>query len=82
MGTNDRDMLERFEDFYIGSYDSPEASARSVGEDLEWDAHLDQVVDPMLRPYLRIDYAKFAQEQRHAWDVVQGSDGRTHVFMR
>jgi antirestriction protein len=82
VGTNDRDQLDKFEDFYVGSYDSPEAWARSIGEDLEWDTHLDQVVDPMLRPYLVIDYARFAQEQRQAWDVLQGVDDKTHVFMR
>lgn len=82
VGTNDRDQLDKFDDFYVGSYDSPEAWARNVGDDLEWDDHLGQVVDPMLRPYLVIDYARFAQEQRHAWDVLEGVDGRTHVFMR
>jgi hypothetical protein len=40
------------------------------------------MVDPMLRPYLEINYARFARDQRQAWDVVQGIDGRTHVFMR
>lgn len=82
VGTNDRDQLDKFDDFYVGSYDSPEAWARSVGEDLEWDNHLDEVVDPMLRSYLVIDYARFAHEQRHAWDVLTGTDGKTHVFMR
>jgi antirestriction protein len=82
VGTADRDQLDKFDDFYVGSYDSPEAWARGVGEDLEWDDHLDQVVDPMLRPYLTIDYARFARDQRHAWDVLEGVDGRTHVFMR
>lgn len=82
IGTSDLDQLERFDDFYVGSYDSPEAWARAAGEDLEWDTHLDQVVDPMLRPYLKIDYARFARDQRQAWDVLTGIDGRTHVFMR
>lgn len=82
VGTEDRDQLDKFEDFYVGSFASPEAWAREVGEDLEWEQHLDQVIDPMLRPYIVIDYAKFAQEQRHAWDVLEGVDGRTHVFMR
>lgn len=82
VSSSDPDQLDKFEDFYIGSFASPEAWARSVGEDMEWDRHLDEVVDPTLRPYLVIDYAAFAQEQRQAWDVLQGSDGRTHVFMR
>lgn len=82
VGSDDRDLLDRFEDFYVGSYDSPEAWAREVGKDLEWGAHLDQVVDPMLRPYVVIDYARFAHDQRQNWDVLEGHDGKTHVFMR
>jgi antirestriction protein len=82
VGTSDRDQLDKFEDVYVGSFASPEAWARNVGEDLEWDAHLDEVVDPMLRPYLSIDYARFAQESRASWDVFEGVDGKTHVFMR
>jgi antirestriction protein len=82
VGTATPDLLDKFEDFYVGSYDNPEAWAREVGEDLEWGRHLDEVVDPMLRPYLVIDYARFARDQRQSWDVLQGIDGRTHVFMR
>lgn len=82
VGTDDRDQLEKFDDVYVGSFDSPEAWARAVGDDLEWGTHLDEVVDPMLRPYLTIDYARFARESRASWDVVQGIDGKTHVFMR
>lgn len=81
-GTEDRDLLDRFEDFYVGTYDSPEAWAREVGEDLEWDTHLDRVVDPQLRPYLKIDYAQFARDARAGWDVMRGIDGKTHIFMR
>lgn len=82
VGTSDRDQLDRFGQFYVGSYDSPEAWAREVGEDLDWERHLDQVVDPMLRPCLTIDYGRFARDQRQCWDLVQGIDGKTHVFMR
>lgn len=82
VGIADQDMLDRFDDFYVGSYDSPEAWAREVGDDLEWNEHIDQVVGPMLRPYVTIDYARFARDAQAGWDVVQGIDGRTHVFMR
>jgi hypothetical protein len=53
-----------------------------VGDDLEWNAHLDQVVDPLLRPYVTIDYARFARDSQAGWDVLQGIDGKTHVFLR
>jgi hypothetical protein len=83
IGSSDPDQLERFEDFYVGSYDSAEAWARAMAEDLDWPAQLDrEVTDPFLRRYLAIDYTRMAREGAQGWDVVQGSDGRTHVFFR
>ncbi|MGH3631365.1 MAG: hypothetical protein ACRDRL_28490, partial [Sciscionella sp.] len=58
---------------HVGSYDSPEAWARAVGEDLQWEAHLDQVVDPMLRPHVAIDYAHVAREARQSWMSWRGT---------
>jgi antirestriction protein len=82
-GTGDRDQLGRFTDFYIGSYDSPEVWAHVVAEDLEWSEQLDrEITDSFLRRYVVIDYAKLAREGAQGWDVVTGSDGRTHVFLR
>lgn len=83
IGSSDPDQLDRFEDFYVGSYDSPEAWGRAVAEDLDWHGQLDrEITDPMLRSYVTIDYPKMAREGAQGWDVVQGSDGRTHVFLR
>lgn len=82
VGTN-LDDLNRFDDLYVGSYDSPEVWARATAEDLDWSGQLDQqVTDPFLRSYLVIDYAKMAREGAMNWDVVTGHDGRVHVFMR
>jgi hypothetical protein len=36
----------------------------------------------MLRRYGVIDYARMAREGTRDWDLVQGSGGRAHVFMR
>jgi antirestriction protein len=80
--TRDLDLLDRFSDHHIGSYASLEDWAREFGAVSEWDKHLDEVVDPSLRPYLRIDYARFAEDQREQWDVVEGADGLVHVFLR
>jgi hypothetical protein len=83
VGTQDRDQLARFDDFYVGSYDSPEAWAREVADDLSWPEQLDrEIADPFLRRYVVIDYAKVAREGAEGWDVLTGSDGRTHVFLR
>ena len=45
---------------------------RSGSSALEWDSHLDEVVQPQLRSYVVIDYAKFAREAMQQWDAVQG----------
>ncbi|MEV6717247.1 antirestriction protein ArdA [Lentzea sp. NPDC051208] len=81
-GIRDAEELAKFNDFFVGSYESPEAWAREVGSDLEWESHLDKVVQPDLRSYVTIDYAKFAREAMQQWDAVQGHDGRLHVFLR
>ncbi|GGN20160.1 hypothetical protein GCM10011609_71650 [Lentzea pudingi] len=81
-GVRDAEELAKFNDFFVGSYDSPEAWAREVGSDLEWESHLDEVVQPDLRSYVAIDYANFAREAMQQWDAVQGHDGRLHVFLR
>jgi antirestriction protein len=82
VGTEDREQLARFNDFYVGSYDDLEAWGHSLGQDFEWDAQLDEVVDPLLRPHLRIDYAAVAHAARESWDVLFGHDGKLHVFLR
>jgi antirestriction protein len=78
----DEEQLHRFDERHVGSFDSAEAWAIDVGNELEWQRHLDTVVDPMLRPYVRIDYARFARDSQARWDMVEGPDGQTHVFLR
>jgi antirestriction protein len=82
VGTDDRDLLDRFADFHVGTYDSPEAWAREVADDMEWPQQLENALDPMLHRYVTIDYPRFARDARQSWDVVEGIDGKTHVFMR
>jgi antirestriction protein len=83
VGTNDTEILDKFTDLYVGSYDNTEAWARAVADDLDWHQQLDrEITDPMLRRYVVIDYAKLAREGAQGWDVVTGHDGRTHVFLR
>lgn len=79
---NDEDALERFDDLHVGTFDSPEAWARAFGDDLQWEQHLDSVVGKGIRQFISIDYKKFAYEARQHWDIVEGPDGKTHVFIR
>lgn len=82
-GTDDPELLDKFSDFHVGSYDSREAWARSLAEDLDWPGQLDrEVTDPVLRRCVVIDYAKVASEAAHGWDAITGPDGRVHVFLR
>jgi antirestriction protein len=81
-GTGDLELIKRFNDFYIGSYSSERDWAESVAVDLEWLDQLDCVVDPTLRPYVRIDYDKIVRDSRDTWDLVTGADGRVYVFLR
>lgn len=81
-GTKDRGLLDRFEDLYVGSYDTPEAWRRAVADDLQWPDQLDAALDPALRSYVTIDYGKVAREMRQGWDVLPGIDGKIHVFLR
>jgi antirestriction protein len=83
VGDDEPDKLDTFDDFFVGSFDSPEDWAKAAAQDLEWPEQLDrEVSDPMLRRYVTIDYKKMAKETSDTWDLVTGSDGRTYVFMR
>jgi antirestriction protein len=81
-GTGDVDLVSRFNDFYIGSYRDERDWAESIAADLEWLEHLDRVVEPTLRPYVRIDYDQVARDTRGSWDLITGADGRVYVFLR
>jgi antirestriction protein len=81
-GTDDRAMLERFDDFYVGDYESREAWMREVADDLGWRKQRERITDPLLQPYVTLDYAAMAEDAARSWDAVTGTDGRLYVFMR
>ena len=82
-GTDDHEQLDKFADFHVASYDSRDSWMREVADDLGWPTHLDLTVDPVLRPFLRIDYEAMAESSLvEGWDVVRGDDHRIHVFLR
>lgn len=82
VGTDDREQLDKFSDFYVGSYDSREAWMREAADELGWPAQRERINDPLLQPYVTLDYAAMAEEAAQTWDAVTGIDGRLHVFMR
>lgn len=80
---NRGDHLGQFRDFYVGTYPSVDAWARALAEGLGWHKELDQrITDPLLRPYVVLDYEAIAQDAKASWEVVTDDDGTTHVFVR
>lgn len=79
----DPDMLAGFEDAFLGEYESPEAWAREVLDDLNLDGFLRMGGIPeAIRPYLHIDYAGWARDAELGGDVYiePTPEGRIFVF--
>jgi hypothetical protein len=55
---------------------------REVADDLGWQKQKERITDPLLQPYVTLDYAAMAEDAAQSWDAVTGVDGRLHVFMR
>jgi antirestriction protein len=68
------DFLSEFETAYLGEYDSLEAYAEELIDELGYDELLDRVVPPSLRPYVQINIAGFAQDM---W-----LNGEVHIYHR
>jgi antirestriction protein len=82
VGTDDREQLSKFSDLYVGSYASREAWMREAADDLGWPAQRERITDPLLQPYVTLDYTAMAEDAARSWDAVTGIDGRLYVFMR
>ena len=79
VGTNDHAELQRFEESYLGRWDSLEAYAQQVFDDLGLEQQLDDVVPTGLRPYVRIDYEMFGRDVASELHVVQ-DEAQVHIF--
>ena len=77
VGTNNLEDLKRFDDIYIGRWDSMEQYAQELLDDLGFD--LDQVVPEFIRPYIRVDIESFARDLKYDLYVSEDSDG-VYVF--
>lgn len=65
----DPEMLDHFEDAFLGEYDSPSAWAHEVLLDNWLRDALDTVVPEPLRPYIHIDCAGWARDAELSGDV-------------
>jgi len=80
---NDRTRITEFRDSYTGSYQSREAWAWALVENLGWHQELDRgITDTLIRPYVAFDYEAVAQDASASWHVLTDPDGTVHVFAR
>ena len=68
--SGDVDAVDRFEDAYLGEWDSTEAYAEELLEDLGLDTALDQAVPDSIRAYVTIDIEALARDLDVGGDVV------------
>jgi antirestriction protein len=78
---SDDDGLDRFEETYLGTWNSLTDYADHILEDLGLDQELDRCVPENLRPYVTLDAAGFGRDLQLGGDitVVEG-EGRVYVF--
>lgn len=78
VGTEEAE-LERFEDVYLGEFDSMEAFAEGLVDDLGWEEELDRVAGSF-RAYVSIDYEMLGRDLESELSTAEGSGGGVYVF--
>ena len=77
---DDLDFLDAaLRDSYLGAWDSMEAFAEHVVDDMGVEAYI-AVAPQSYRQYLKVDTALLARDLEMELTVLEGSDGRVHVF--
>lgn len=77
VGTSDPELLDRFEDHYLGSWDDLATYAEQLLDDLGID--IEGFVPGWLSPYVRVDYEGLAQDLAADLYVTEGT-AETHLF--
>lgn len=76
------DLLERFNDFYIGSFKSIEAVLDQLTEFPRFRAAIQEAEQQWgFEEYVSFDHKKLEETVRATWDIVE-LDGKFYVFMR
>lgn len=78
LDTNDWSQLDRFEELYLGEWDSAEDYAANLLEDLGID--IDEIGPEMLQPYIRVDLEAFARDLSYDLVIADADDGHVHIF--
>lgn len=78
----DNDMLNGFEDTYLGHYDSVESYAEQLVDDLGYEQTLDRLFPDSLRSYVRFDTAALANDMQLGGDIhaVNANNGGVWIF--
>lgn len=79
-GTSDRGELARFEDVYLGHWDSVEAYAEELLDDLGIDELIGRAVPGHLQAYVKVDVEGFARDLQYSGDIT-ASDGDGDVYL-
>lgn len=76
----DPEDWHKFEDAYLGTYDSIEAYADQMIDDLELESTLDQSVPESMRSYVKIDRDAIVRDLEHSDIWYMDFDGQVLVF--
>ena len=79
----DPDMLDAFEDNYLGEYDSPEDWAREIADESNIEQRIEETFGADLASYIRFDAAQFARDAWLGGDIYvmhKDDDGRCWIF--
>lgn len=79
-GTSERDEMARFDDVYLGHWDSVEAYAENLLDDLGLDRLIEESVADSLQAYVTIDTEGFARDLEYSGDVTS-SEGDNGVYL-
>lgn len=79
-GTTTSDLLARFEDAYLGHWESIEAFAENLFDDFGYQELLDQAIPEHLQPYVRFDAEAFARDLDLGGDITT-SEGDHGVYV-
>lgn len=78
----DEELLDGFQDAYLGHFDSVEAYVEQLVDDCGYDELLDRAVPESLRPYVQIDIAALARDMALGGDLhtVAAEPGGVWIF--
>ena len=81
IGTRDPDELDRFEDAYMGRYDSVEDYAEGVLDDLGYVEIVERSLPDSMAPYIHLDIEGFARDLELSGSIATAHDTEgTYVF--